>query len=388
LTSFKESIFTIGIDASNIREGGGFNHLVELLNAFDPYPASNTKIIIWGSISLISSLKDEEWLQKNTISSLEGNIFQRTFWQIFGLSKAARRNDCDVLFVPGGSHYGNFSPVVSMHQNLLPFDFKEAFRFGFSWRSLKFIILRLTQSLTFYRSKGIIFLSEDSKNTVTKMLPGLNSAIKIIPHGIEPRFAQAPKTQLSIDHYSKIKPYKLLYVSTIDMYKHQWNVVEAINLLREEGYPLEVDLVGDYYSPALKKLESVIAKYDRSEKWVHYHGPISFKRLHNIYQNTDLGVLASSCETFSIILLEKMAAGLPIACSNRGPFQGMVKEGGEYFDPESPKDIATTIKTLIENPILRSEKARRSYELSKSYTWKKCSIETINFLRSVTEKET
>lgn len=386
MTSYNKSSFTIGIDASNIRGGGGFNHLSELLNAVDLDLILDSKVVIWGSMALLDSLVDAKWLEKNPVSALEGNVFERTFWQIFRLSRAARKRGCDVLFVPGGSHYGSFSPIVSMHQNLLPFDFREAFRFGFSWRSLKFILLRVTQSFTFYRSKGIIFLSEDSKNIVTEMLPALNCAMSIIPHGIEPRFSQPPKCQHSIDYYSTKKPYRILYVSTIDMYKHQWNVVQAVSLLIDEGYPIEIDFVGDYYPPALEKLKAVMKKYDRCGTWAHYHGPISFKKLHNIYKNADLGVLASSCETISIVLLEKMAAGLPIACSDRGPFPDILGDGGWYFNPESPEDIASTMKDVIKDPLLRGEKARQSYEFSKDYTWKNCSLETFNFLRLAIQK--
>jgi glycosyltransferase involved in cell wall biosynthesis len=48
------------------------------------------------------------------------------------------------------------------------------------------------------------------------------------------------------------------------------------------------------------------------------------------------------------ILLEAMAAGLPIACSNRGPMPEVLGTAGLYFNPENPAEIACAIRTVID----------------------------------------
>jgi len=45
------------------------------------------------------------------------------------------------------------------------------------------------------------------------------------------------------------------------------------------------------------------------------------------------------------ILVEAMASGLPIACSNRGPMPEVLGDAGVYFDPEDPHDIARALRT-------------------------------------------
>ena len=42
-------------------------------------------------------------------------------------SNEASNKGCDILFIPGGAYCGNFTPTVTMYQNLLPFDTKEFF---------------------------------------------------------------------------------------------------------------------------------------------------------------------------------------------------------------------------------------------------------------------
>ena len=84
-----------------------------------------------------------------------------------------------------------------------------------------------------------------------------------------------------------------------------------------------------------------------------------------------------------IILMESMASGLPIACSRLGPMPEILKEAGIYFDPTSPSEISESIKQLIENPKLRSDIAKNSYELVQQYSWQHCTRETFEFLVKV-----
>jgi glycosyltransferase involved in cell wall biosynthesis len=79
-------------------------------------------------------------------------------------------------------------------------------------------------------------------------------------------------------------------------------------------------------------------------------------------------------------LIESMATGLPIACSNRGPMPEILIDGGVYFDPEDYLSISSAIKELIKDPNLREEKAHKAKQYSKIYTWNRCSRETCEFL--------
>jgi len=72
----------------------------------------------------------------------------------------------------------------------------------------------------------------------------------------------------------------------------------------------------------------------------------------------DLFVFASSCETFGISLLEAMAVGLPIACSNKSSLPETLQDGGEYFDPEDDQSIASAVKRLILDPVSRKKLLR------------------------------
>ena len=83
------------------------------------------------------------------------------------------------------------------------------------------------------------------------------------------------------------------------------------------------------------------------------------------------------------ILIEAMASGLPIACSDCGPMPEVLGANGVYFDPEKPDQIAKSLQILIENRSLREASAWEAYTKAQSYSWDKCARETFSFIVNV-----
>ena len=379
----QDRLLTIGIDAANLRGGGGVTHLVELLRATEPGMVGIRRVVVWGGTLILKALDNRPWLEKRNPPALNKGFLWRSGWQFSCLSKAARDEGCDVLFVPGGSYAGDFRPVVTMSQNLLPFEMAELRRYGWSLFSLKLMLLRFTQMHSFKRADGVIFLTEYARTVVQGVTGSLRGKSCIVPHGLNHRFNSAPKWQRTIADYDEAHPYRVLYVSIIDKYKHQWHLVEAVATLREEGLPIVLDLVGPAFPAALKRLNETIARVDADRHWVHYHGAIAFDVLHLRYAEADLGVFASSCENMPNILLETMASGLPIACSRRGPMPELLGDAGVFFDPERPDEIALVLRELIKSPQLRFALSQKSYRRAQHFSWPRCADETFGFLTAV-----
>lgn len=373
----------VGIDATNLQRGGGVTHLVELLTSAAPGVHGVASVVVWGGERTIARLPERSWLTKVSPEGLNGGLFRRTLWQRFSLGRAAAEARCHVLFVPGGSYACDFEPVVTMSQNLLPFEWAELRRYGWSWMTLKLLLLRRIQSRSYRRAHGVIFLTDYAMRAVKESTGPLACRTAIIPHGLSPRFHIDPRPQLPVDRCTDANPFRVLYVSIVDQHKHQWHVVTAVDALRREGYPISLDLVGPSYAPALARLEAAIERLDPGRHWVHYHGSVPYEALHEIYREADVGVFASSCETFGMILLEMMAAGLPVASSKRSALPEVLGSAGLYFDPESPADIADVLRTFVRSPELRAEKAQAAAERCRQFSWERCADQTFTILADV-----
>lgn len=372
----------VGIDASNLRAGGGITHLVELLGAAEPARHGIGRVLVWCGRAMVERLPQRPWLEAIHDTRLDGGLVSRLWWQRSALATAAAGR-VDVLFLPGGSYGGRFRPFVTMSRSLLPFQAAERRRYGASSMGLKMLLLRAGQASTFRRADGVIFLNEYARDVVTAATGPLPGRTAIVPHGVNDAFRLTPRPQRPAGYFSLERPFRLLYVSNIEPYKHQWHVVDAVARLRTRGVPIALALVGHSYPIARPRLDAALAAADPDGHVIRYSGPAAHADLVRLYHDADAFVFASSCENMPNILLEAMAAGLPIACADRGPMPGVLGDAGLYFDPEAPQTIADAIERLFVDPVRRAALAERAYARATAFSWRRCADETFAFLATL-----
>ncbi len=371
----------IGIDALTIRTGGGITHLKELLANFDPKIFNLKKVILFSNEETLKQIPSKEWLIKISHPLLNRSLIYTIIWKIIYFNSELKKNGCELLFSPGGIYNGNFRPYVSMSQNMLIFEKKESYRYGLSYMRFRLLILNILQKRSFKNAAGIIFLSKYAKLYISNNINLNGKLISIIPHGINEWFKNKQKIQKNIDDYNSEHPFRILYISTVDVYKHQWNVVEAVTHLREAGFDLELTLIGSAYQPALKKLMKSI--HNRNKSYIHYLGSVPYSEIEIYYKNSDMFIFASTCENYPNILVEAMASGLPILSSSYGPMQEILGKEGCYFDPLNISDIEEKMKKLLVDPKLRQNISEYGYNLAQSYSWVKTSNDTFSFLNRI-----
>ena len=142
------------------------------------------------------------------------------------------------------------------------------------------------------------------------------------------------------------------------MYKHQWHVAEAVAQLRSVGLHVVLELAGPP-AAGIGRLKEALNHLDPEGVFITYRGAVPYEKLDVIYAAADIGAFASSCENMPNILLEGMAAGLPMACSHMGPMPEVLGDAGVYFDPEDANSIAGALSKLIASPDLRAHMQAR-----------------------------
>jgi glycosyltransferase involved in cell wall biosynthesis len=377
----------LGIDAANIRSGGGVTHLVEMLAAAEPGVHGFEAVIVWAPRATLALLEARPWLLKRHDVAVESHYALRAWWQATRFGSLVRRERCDLLFVPGGAFATDFRPVVTMSRNLLPFEWRELRRYGCSPTALRLLLLRRSLSRSFRSASGTIFLTHYAQQAVLAVTGSLPGASEVIPHGLDAGFFQLERRHRPLEECSAADPLRIVYVSIVDLYKHQWHVAEAVARLRSEGLAVSLALIGPGYRPALKRLRHTMARLDPRGEFLHYEGPVAHADLAARYATAELCVFASSCENMPNILLEGMAAALPIACSDRGAMPEVLGKAGEYFDPEEPDSIARALRTLLASPQLRRQRAQAALGLAHQFSWTRCARETFGFLTKVAARE-
>lgn len=125
----------------------------------------------------------------------------------------------------------------------------------------------------------------------------------------------------------------------------------AILLERHPGYTLEI--VGD--GPARESLERLAERLGIAGS-VRMRGFMDRHALGRIYREYDAFVTASTIETQGIVLLEAMAAGLPIAGVRALAIPELVIEGrdGLLVEPGDERALAEALDVLVSDEALRA----------------------------------
>ena len=361
---------TIGIDASNIRTGGGKKHLEQFV--FNALNKNNKITFIIVSNNYINKsfhgIKNIKCLTNRLLNS--GNI-SSFISQIFYSSFYFKRNKCNYVFVPGGIFLASFKPFFTMSQNMLPFDNDSLQGFPLIKR-FKFILIKKLQLFSFNRSNGIIFLTDFAKIKTSKHFSKKLKTI-VIPHGIAQK-----KENLYLNNKDD---FKILYVSDFLPYKNNLNVFIAVSELINEGYNISLSLIGrkDYYQ--FNEMKKIFQKHSHLKENIKITGHIPNNDIEKFYKETSLFLFASSCENLPFIVLEALSFGLPIITSNKSPMKDMVYGLNVLFNPSDKNDIKRVILNNMESKKL-NEMSNHNFRLSNQYQWKKNAKATIDFFNA------
>ncbi len=370
----------IGIDASRNRSGGAIVHIIGILSEIETLPVEIKEVHIWSYRKLIDNLPDHNWLIKHPVADLEKPLLNQLFWQYNCLSTEAKKYNIDIMLNTNAGTLCRFHPSVTMSRSMLSYEKGEINRYGFGLERLRLFVLRYVQNYSLRNSEGVIFLTEYAAKVIQSYCGPLAN-FEIIPHGISKVFRI--ETNSGLWKKSDNEPVRCIYISNVDLYKHQWNVIKAINRLKHKGYNLSILFVGGGSGPAQKLFEKEFQSKNFDKEIVTQMEFIKQNEIPVLLKKSDIFIFASSCENMPNTLIEGMAAGLPIACSDRGPMPEILKDGGIYFDPEKPDSIANAIESIIENESTRLNIAKKAKELSYQYSWSRCARETFSYLINI-----
>ena len=367
----------VGIDASRCRSGGAQAHLVGILSEIDPKEHGIEQIHLWTFRALAEKIPNAQWLIKHEIRLIRMSLVEELFWQAVSLKRALRRAECDVLFTADASTVNAFTPQVVLSQDLLSYEDGIMQLFGWGPRRLRLIAIRFLQNRAFRRASGVMFLSSYSSEVIQRSC-GVLSRTAIVPHGVATEFFEVRPDYNW--RQAGNKPIECVYVSNAEMYKHQWVVIKAIEMLKRRGYNVRLQLIGGGSGAAQAKTMAQMLLSDPEGKYIRQHEFISHHELPGHLAKAHIFIFASSCETFGITLLEGMAAGLPIACSNRSSLSEILGQAGVYFDPEDSESIREAVELLIEDRDLRQKLGAQARSLAMEYSWRKCAAQTFDFI--------
>ena len=356
------------VNALSARLGGGQTYLRNILLRV---PQKNCRIFV-----LCPDNFDMDDMPANVqridIGINLSNPYRRVLWENLNLGKLIQSLNVKVLFSPGGllPRFGlsNSISTVVVFQNMLPFDHVQRRRYPRGSRRLREWLLERGLSSAMSGADLVIFISHFAANFIQSKIGPLGGRSLVIPHGINSSFIFDLDNPLPRSVIAPTDEY-YLYVSFIDFYKSQIEVVQAFAILRAKGIALgTLVLVGTGYEPYLANLRAEITRL-ALEEMVLICGNLLQKELPALYQHARLNLFASRTENCPNILMEIMAAGRPALVSHYGPMPEFAGETVYYFDPADPQSLARCWERALLNELEAANLACRAKERVSGWTW-------------------
>lgn len=218
------------------------------------------------------------------------------------------------------------------------------------------------------------------KKTMEQMEMFKGKKIDVFPLGVDVDYFEP--NEICVE---EIKEPKLLYVGRIVDWKRVHLAIDAVRLLKENGYnKASLKIIGPISSEVYYKfLKDKVKEYNLSEN-VSFLGHKEHNELPSFFKEADLFTLPSDKETFGMVMIESMACGTPVAAINcpGGPldvithnFDGLLSSPEDYSKMilEYFKDNER-IKTL---PLNARKKAVEDYSIYTTYKVLKNSVESV-----------
>jgi glycosyltransferase involved in cell wall biosynthesis len=118
---------------------------------------------------------------------------------------------------------------------------------------------------------------------------------------------------------------------------------------------------------------------------LHLLGAVPDDRLEALYATADCFALPSLHEGFGLPVLEAMARGLPVACSDRSALAEVAGDAALRFDPTAPAEIAAALRGLLTDAELRASLVERGRERARGFTWEETARGTLRTYRRALE---
>lgn len=206
--------------------------------------------------------------------------------------------------------------------------------------------------------------------------------IYVVPNGLDFNFQKMYKKQQDI--------VTILYLANLQPTKGIQDLIIAINILDEIVQSnFRVRIVGNWRD---NKTEEFCKKFKMANSLPISFLPAVFNEAKiDEYLHADIFVFPPRApEGHPLVIVEAMAAGLPIISTDQGAIIESVFDGvnGFIVEKENPRQIAEKLKILIEDPELRikmGRESRRIYE--EKFTEEKMVENLKNVFEKVIEKD-
>jgi phosphatidyl-myo-inositol alpha-mannosyltransferase len=225
---------------------------------------------------------------------------------------------------------------------------------------------------------GRIAVSGAARHFINRYFPG---EYRIIPNGVD------------LDRFTTAQPYEelrdgtlnILFVGRFEERKGLIHLLKAYHRLRKRRVDARLLIVGD--GPKRREYRRFVGL--RSIRDVEFLGRVDDEAKVRYFASADVYCAPNTGqESFGIVLLEAMAAGVPIVASDIHGFKNVIQRNvhGVLVEPRNPRALAAALYALARDPDLRHEMGEAGRARAPEFSWDRVTERIVDYYYEVRER--
>lgn len=246
------------------------------------------------------------------------------------------------------------------------------------------LYLKLAMPLFVRRADAVIAVSHSTKQDLVELYRTPPAKVHVIHEGIDDRFAPIgpPGVYGVKSKYSPDRPY-LLMVGTLEPRKNHAAALTLLARLKAEEFPHRLVIVGGkgwLFEPIQRQVDQLGLTDD-----VVFAGFVADGDLPALYTGADCVVMPSLYEGFGFPVLEAMACGAPVVCSNVSSLPEVAGDAALLVDLMDVDALHAAVRRVLTDGELAQHLSTAGPRQAAGFRWERCAAETAALYQEVND---
>ncbi len=183
--------------------------------------------------------------------------------------------------------------------------------------------------------------------------------------------------------YSTNRTRVILYVGRADPYKNLVGLIRAFSQARMNATCDMKLIIAGAKDDRYPEAADLVRELD-IEGHVSWTGYIHQNDLVKAYRDADALCLPSRCEGFGLPVVEAMASGTPVICSNAGSLPEVAGDAAILFDPDDIEALSSGLVNILTDPHTARNLVDLGYKQAATFSWTRTAAQTMALYEELT----
>jgi glycosyltransferase involved in cell wall biosynthesis len=260
------------------------------------------------------------------------------------------------------------APFVATIHDLFPLEYPEIHS-GPLPRLVNHALLRSA----IRRARLLIAPSAATGDAIRRRFPRAGARLCVIPEAADARFTPARDRAAEAAWQTRleIRPPYVLYLGQWKTYKNLPLLVAAFEQVRERFPSAQLVIAGD--DPRHPEVRSLAARFPAGAAVLP--GRLPDAAIPDLYRGAGVVVLPSRAEGFGLPVIEAMASGVLVVCSDLPVLREIADGVAAFCDPDDPRAFAEAIVRALSEPSAAAREA--GIARARTYSWQRSAEATV-----------